>query len=137
MHITCKHLWKLILPLQMSPCCIMDLSLAFWSYKISPFHRLIHNPLSSLSWTITTCKLLWSGLLLVLQILPLWNQTPKSKVNGPRVHFPYNIPLFGDWWQHDHSKQIIKILEFKNYLLAMTQCKWQGYMMLKDTNWRY
>ena len=26
---TCKHLWKLILPLQMSPCGIMDLSLAF------------------------------------------------------------------------------------------------------------
>ena len=26
---TCKHLWKLILPLQMSPCGIMDLSLTF------------------------------------------------------------------------------------------------------------
>jgi len=24
------------------------------------------------------------------------HQTPKSKVNGPRVHFPYNLPLFGD-----------------------------------------
>ena len=25
------------------------------------------------------------------------HQTPKSKVNGPRVHFPYNLPIFGDW----------------------------------------
>jgi hypothetical protein len=24
------------------------------------------------------------------------HQTPKSKVNGPRVYFPYNLPLFGD-----------------------------------------
>ena len=31
---TCKHLWKHILPLQLSPCGIMDLSLAFWSYKL-------------------------------------------------------------------------------------------------------
>jgi hypothetical protein len=51
-------------------------------------------------------------------------QTPKSKVNEPRVHFSYNLPLFGDWWQHDQSKQIIKVLEFfKNYLLARMQCK--------------
>ena len=53
---TCKHLLKLILPLQMSPRGIMDLSLTFWSYKFSPLHRLIHNPLFSLSWTITTCR---------------------------------------------------------------------------------
>jgi hypothetical protein len=59
-----KKLRKLILPLQMSPSGITDLSL----------------PLTfSLSRTITTCKLLWSGLLLVLQILPLWNQTLKGK----------------------------------------------------------
>ena len=24
------------------------------------------------------------------------HQAPKSKVNGPRVYFPYNLPLFGD-----------------------------------------
>ena len=69
---TCKHLWKLILSLQMSPCGIMDLSLAFWSYKFSPLHRLIHNPLSSLSRTMTTCRPLplvnIMILLLVLQI---------------------------------------------------------------------
>ena len=47
---TCKTTKKLILPLQMSPCGIMDLSLA--SYKFSPLRRLIHNPLSSLSRTI-------------------------------------------------------------------------------------
>jgi hypothetical protein len=48
------------------------------------------------------------------------HQTPKSKVNGPRVHFPYNLPLFSDWWQHDQSKQIIKILQFQKtiYLLG-------------------
>ena len=56
---TCKITWKLILPMQMSPCGIMDLSLA--SYKFSPLHKLIYNPLSSLSRTITTCKLLWSS----------------------------------------------------------------------------
>ena len=28
----------------------------FWSYKFSPLHRLIHNPLSSLSRIITTCR---------------------------------------------------------------------------------
>ena len=50
------------------------------------------------------------------------HQTPKSKVNGPRVYFPYNLPLFGDWWQHDQSKQIIKILNLENYLLARIQC---------------
>ena len=60
------------------------------------------------------------------------HQTPKSKVNGPRVYFPYNLSLFGDWWQHSQNKQIIKILEFKNYLLARMQCKGQCYMMLKD-----
>ena len=30
------------------------------------------------------------------------------------------------------KKIIIKILEFKKYLLARMQCKGQGYMMLKD-----
>ena len=65
------------------------------------------------------------------------HQTPKSKVNRPRVHFLYNLPLFGDWWQHDLNKQIIKILEFKNYLLARMQCKGQGYMMLKDTTCKH
>ena len=60
------------------------------------------------------------------------HQTPKSKVNGPRVHFPYNLPLFDDWWQHDQSKQMIEILNFKNYLLARMQCKGQGYMMLEN-----
>ena len=51
-----KDTWKVILPLQMSPCGIMDLSLAF-DPTDSP-HRLIHNPLSSLSRTITTYRLL-------------------------------------------------------------------------------
>ena len=60
------------------------------------------------------------------------HQTPKSKVNGSRVHFPYNLPLFGDWWQHDQSKQMIKNFKFKNYLLARMQCKGQGYMILID-----
>ena len=31
---TCKHLLKLILPLQMSPCGIMDLSLVFLVLQI-------------------------------------------------------------------------------------------------------
>ena len=94
---TCKHLWKLILPLQISPCGIMDLSLAFWSYKFSPLHRLIHNLLSSLSWTITTCKLLWSGLLLVLQILSLWNQTSKRKALVAQGRVKLGDPLYVEW----------------------------------------
>jgi hypothetical protein len=28
-----------------------------------------------------------------------------------RVHFPYNLPLFGDWWQHNQSKKIESRLE--------------------------
>ena len=48
--------WTLILPLQKSPCGIMDISLA--SYKFSSLHRLTHNSLFSLFRTITACKLL-------------------------------------------------------------------------------
>ena len=24
---------------------------------------------------------------------------------GMRGHFRYNLPLFGDWWQHNQNKQ--------------------------------
>jgi hypothetical protein len=51
------------------------------------------------------------------------HQTPKSKLDGPGVHFPYNLSLFGDWWQHDQSKQIIINTKRKTYLLTRMQCK--------------
>ena len=59
---TCKtkryYIKKLILPLQMSPCGIMDLSLT--SYKFSPLHRqsIIHYPpfLGPLPLVDTTCR---------------------------------------------------------------------------------
>ena len=54
---TCKHLWKLILPFEMSPC----------------------------------------GLLLVLQILPLWNQTPKRKTLVAQGSVKFCDPLYVEW----------------------------------------
>ena len=70
---------------------------------------------------------------LLVQFGCVGHQTPKSKVNGPRIHFSYNLTTF--WWLMTtrQKKQIIKILEFKNYLLARMQCKGQCYMMLKYT----
>ena len=49
------------------------------------------------------------------------------------VHFSYNLPLLMIDDNTTKTKQIIKFLEFKNYLLVRMQCKGQGYMMLKDT----
>jgi hypothetical protein len=38
-----------------------------------------------------------------------WSSNTKTQLaKWPRVHFPYNLPLFGDWWQHNQSKQIIQ-----------------------------
>jgi hypothetical protein len=33
------------------------------------------------------------------------HHTPKSLIKWVEVHFPYNILLYGDWWQHNQSKQ--------------------------------
>ena len=38
-----------------------------------------------------------------------------------RVHFLYNHPLFGDWWQHNQSKQIIQAFEYK-YTIYLLGC---------------
>ena len=44
-----------------------------------------------------------------------WHSITKILRNGPRAHFPFNLPLFGDLCQHN-----IKQLEQVQY-----QCKWK------------
>jgi hypothetical protein len=46
-------------------------------------------------------------------------KTQLAKWSG--VHFPYNLPLFGDWWQHNQSKQIIQTFEWK-YSIYLLGC---------------
>ena len=121
------------------PILMLGLCLISWVFscasKILLMVLIITSPLSKscLASYWTTKQSLANSL---VQFGCVDHQTPKSKVNGPRVHFPYNLPLFGDWWQHDQSKQLIKILNLKNYLLARMQYKGQGYMMLRDTTWK-
>ena len=55
---TCKTSLETYLVLANVPMWHYGFKPCFWSYKFSPLHRLIHNPLSFLSQTITTCKLL-------------------------------------------------------------------------------
>jgi hypothetical protein len=53
-----------------------------------------------------------------LIMLLIKHQNPLVKFVG--VHFPYNIFLFGDWWQHNQSKQILNTkLKYALYLLWM------------------
>jgi hypothetical protein len=46
------------------------------------------------------------------------------------VHFPYNLHLFGDWWQHNQNKQIIQVFEWK-YAIYLLGC------MIDPTTWNY
>ena len=55
-------------------------------------------------------------------------KTQLAKWHG--VHFPYNLPLFGDWWQHNQSKQIIQVFEWK-YAIYLLGC------MIVPTMWYY
>jgi hypothetical protein len=51
-----------------------------------------------------------------------WSSNTKTYLaKWPGVHFPYNLPLFGDWWQHNQSKQIIQVLECK-YAIYLLGC---------------
>ena len=52
----CKTSLETYLALANVPMWHYEFKPCFWSYKFSPLHRLIHNSLSSLSRTITTCR---------------------------------------------------------------------------------
>jgi hypothetical protein len=49
------------------------------------------------------------------------SNTKTQLAKWPGVHFPYNLPLFGDWWQHNQSKQIIQVFECK-YAIYSLRC---------------
>jgi hypothetical protein len=42
------------------------------------------------------------------------------------VHFSYNFPIFGDWWEHNQRKEILNTKNVKCNLLAKMQ------MQIKD-----
>ena len=76
---------------------------------------------------VTSCTLLNYKTITCKFISPTWlcwssNTKIQSKwAFGP---FPYNLSVFGDWWQQDQSKQIIKFWNLKTtYLLG---CKAWG-----------
>jgi len=58
------------------------------------------------------------------------SNTKTQLAKWPGVHFPYNLPLFGDWWQHNQSKQIIQVFEWK-YAFYLLRC------MIVPTMWYY
>ena len=58
------------------------------------------------------------------------SNTKTQLAKWPGVHFPYNLPLFGDWWQHNQSKQIIQVFEWK-YAIYLLGC------MFVPTMWYY
>ena len=85
---------------------------------------------------VTSCTLLNYKTITCKFISPIWLcWLSNTKIQSKWAYGPFSLqsPPFCDWWQHDQNKQIIKILEFKNYLLARMQCKRQGYIILKDT----
>ena len=96
---------------------------------------------------VTSCILLNYKTINCKFISPIWLcWSSNTKIQSKWAKGPFSLqsPPFGDWWQHDQSKQIITILEFKkyllarkNYLLAWMQCKGHGYMMLKDTTCKH
>jgi len=58
------------------------------------------------------------------------SNTKTQLAKRPGVHFPYNLPLFGDWWQHNQSKQIIQVFELK-CAIYLLRC------MIVPTMWYY
>jgi hypothetical protein len=49
------------------------------------------------------------------------SNTKTQLAKWPGVHFSYNLPLFGDWWQHNQSKQILQVFEWK-YAIYLLGC---------------
>jgi hypothetical protein len=58
------------------------------------------------------------------------SNTKTQLAKWPGVHFPYNLPLFGDWWQHNQSKQIIQVFELR-CAIYLLRC------MIVPTMWYY
>jgi hypothetical protein len=51
-----------------------------------------------------------------------WSSNTKTQLaKWPGLHFPYNLSLFGDWWQHNQSKQIIQLFEW-HYAIYLLGC---------------
>ena len=91
---------------------ILGLLLCFYGLPYGVDRGIIMSPSSKSHLApYWTTKLTLANTLVQFDLIN--NQTSKSKVNGPMVHFSYNLLLFGDWWQHDQSKQMIEILKFK------------------------
>jgi hypothetical protein len=77
-------------------------------YSLSP----IHFESCELQNT-TTCTHISSSVMLIIK-----HQNHLVKWVG--VHFPYNLPLFGDWWQNNWNKQILNNKwKYATYLLWM------------------
>jgi hypothetical protein len=43
--------------------------------------------------------------IILVQVLCVINRQNIILKYGMRGHFRYNLPLFGDWWQHNQNKQ--------------------------------
>jgi hypothetical protein len=71
---------------------------------------------SSLPWS-NSLRILWTTNTntrnLLVHRLCCSSNTKTQLAKWPGVLFPYNLPLFGDWWQHNQSKQIIQVIEWK------------------------
>jgi hypothetical protein len=79
--------------------------------RLHPSHVCILLDYKTITWKLIS--LTWS----------CWSSNTKIQIKWAKVHFRYNLPYFGDWWQHDENKQIIIDIELKTYLLARMQCK--------------
>jgi hypothetical protein len=80
---------------------------------------------------LASCELQTQTLeILLVHGLCCSSNTKTQLAKWPGVHFPYNLPLFGDWWQHNQSKQIIQVYEWK-YAIYLLGC------MFVPTMWYY
>ena len=91
-------------------CCILIALVQFSSHPVNYKHK--H----------------WNTLL--VHGLCCSSNTKTQLAKRPGVHFPYNLPLFGDWWQHNQSKQIIQVFELKSAIYLL-EC------MIVPTMWHY
>ena len=66
------------------PIFVLGLCLVFWVFYCAS--RVLHEEVTFA--TYWTTKLTLTNTLVQFGVVD--HQTPKSKVNGPRVHFPYN-----------------------------------------------
>jgi hypothetical protein len=99
----------------------------------APFYVFFWGVASSLPWS-NSLRILWTIIINTSKhispqvVLIIKHQNSISQKAW--VHFPYNLPLFGDWWQHNQSKQIIQVFELK-YAIYFLRC------MIVPTMWYY